>query len=149
MFDAAVAMTTDTDSNRWRFMRQHQKLVTEKERLKFAREKLEKKCAEAINRHELAKMQAEDARQRKEAKVEAHAAARAAARARREEGIALVRTGEEQNAAWLAARQREKEKADQAAAGGGEWPLPRWGGCGGGTAMRFNKTPVPRPASNR
>ena len=105
--DAAIEMTTDTNKTRMFFIRHHARLMHEEQRLKFAREKLEKKCAEAINRHELAMIHAEIALER--------ARGRSAARARQAEEADLVRTGEDQSRAWPAAHRREQEAAAQAA----------------------------------
>ena len=52
-FDNAVELTTDTDKARMFFIGQHAKLKREEQRMKFVREKLEKKCAEALDRHEV------------------------------------------------------------------------------------------------
>ena len=106
-FDAAVEMTTDTDKSRRFFIGQNMRLLFEERRLKFAREKLEKKCAEALNRRELAKIHAELALER--------ARNRAAARARRDEGVALVQAGKSYGDEWLAVRRREEQMAEQAA----------------------------------
>lgn len=106
-FDAAVELTTDTDKSRMFFIGQHAKLLFEEKRLQHAREKLEKKCAEALNRHELAKIYAEIALEREQN--------RAAARARCDEGVALAKVGEQQSHELLVKRQREKEMAEQAA----------------------------------
>lgn len=105
--DAAMEMTTDTNKTRTFFIRHHARLVHEEKRLKFAREKLEKKCAEALNRHELAKIHAEIALER--------ARGRAAVRARQAEEVDLVRTGEDQSPVWPAAHRREQEAAEQTA----------------------------------
>jgi hypothetical protein len=52
-------MTSDTNKNRLFFMRQHMRLMQGQKRLEFAREMLEKKCAEALDRHKLAMIRAE------------------------------------------------------------------------------------------
>jgi len=89
------------------FIRLQVRLRHEEQRLKLAREKLEKMCAEALNRHELAKIQAEIALE--------GARCRTAARVRQAEEADLVQTGEDQSRAWLAAQRREQEAAEQAA----------------------------------
>ena len=105
-FNAAVAMTPDTTKTRLSFIKLHAKLQIEKQRLKLAREKLQQKCAEAIDRQALAKIEAELAMERERN--------RAAARSRRQEADVLAEMGEEQSRRWLAQRRREKELAQQA-----------------------------------
>ncbi len=106
-FDAALETMPDTTETRLFFIRQHSRLMFEKERLKLAREKLERKCAEALDRYELAKIRAEIALERERS--------RTAARIRRAEKAALAQVGEEQAGVWLAARRRKQEVAEEAA----------------------------------
>jgi hypothetical protein len=116
-FDAAIEMTPDTNKNRLFFIQQHAKLQLEERHLKLAREKLVRKCEEALDRHKLAMICAEVSLEREPNRATATAGAGtgAAAGARCDEGIALAEMGEKQSAEWLAARRREKEMAEQAA----------------------------------
>ena len=116
-FDAAVNMTSDTNKNRLFFMRQHMRLMQGQKRLEFAREMLEKKCAEALDRHKFAMIRAEIVleRERNRAAVIARRTEQATVAKRGAEEIALVRRGETESRELLAARQREEELAEQAA----------------------------------
>lgn len=115
-FDAAVNMTSDTNKNRLFFIRQHVRLMQGQKRLEFAREMLEKKCEEALDRHKLAMIRAEIVleRERNRAAVIARRAEQGTV-AKRGEEIALVRMGDAESRELLAARQREEELAEQAA----------------------------------
>ena len=106
-FDAAVEMTPGTNKNHLFFIRQHALLKLEERRLEFAREKLQKKCEEILDRHKLSMIQAEITLERERN--------RAAAIAQRAEGIALAKRGDEDIRKMLVARRREQELVEQAA----------------------------------
>jgi hypothetical protein len=106
-FEAAAEMTPNDNRSRLFFMRQHGMLIFEKKRLEFAREKLGKKCVEALDRHKLAMIRAEITLERERN--------RAAVIARRAEGIALAKRGDEESRKLLAVRRREQKLAEQAA----------------------------------
>jgi len=55
-FDAAVEMPIDSEKSRMRFIGFHIQLMESKQRLTLAEQQLAQRCAEACNRHELAKL---------------------------------------------------------------------------------------------
>ena len=139
-FDAAMELTLDTPKNQIFFLRRHMALMQEEKRLELAREKLEKKCVEAINRHKLSMIQAEIALERERS--------RAAARARREEGLALAELGEEECRKQLAAHDASRNSPHRRPRPRAS-PPPPCRSCGGVTARRRRRALLPRPRARR
>ena len=110
-FDAAVKMTPDTEKTRLFFIKWYTELKNEKQRLQLAREKLQQKCEEAMDRCKVAKIQAELTLERERNR----ATALAARQTRRREAKTLIATREKQSHLLIAEHRREQEQAQQTA----------------------------------
>ena len=103
--DAACDMPLRTSRDQMALIRMRVDMMSREQRLQLEERKLEQRCREALDKHELAKLRLEFAREREEE--------RAAARARQDEERALVRQGariskelqrEQRRAEWQAER---------------------------------------------
>lgn len=104
-FDAACDMPLVSGRDQMAFIRMHVEMKGQEQKLRLQERKLEQRCREALDKHELAKLRLEFAREREEK--------RARAQARRDEELALVRHGsriskelqeEQRRAEWQAQR---------------------------------------------
>jgi hypothetical protein len=137
-FDAACDMPLTSSRDQMAFIRMHVEMKGQEQKLQLQERKLQQRCREASNKHELATMRLELARERDER--------RAAALARRDEERALVREGARiskdlQAEQWRAEWQAERDAATARAASS---PLAAltWGGSGTNRV----ETPKPEPS---
>ena len=134
-FDAACDMPFKSDRDRMAFVRLHVEMKGQEQKLQLQERKLQQRCREASNKHELATMRLELARERDER--------RAAAQARRDEERALVRQGARISKELEAEQRRAERQAerDAAIARAASSPLAvlTWGGSG------TNRVETPKP----
>lgn len=106
-FDAAAELSISSQEERIHFSRLHVALQHQSQQLRLARERLEQKCREASDRHELAKIRLEMAQQREARRVDKQA--------RRREERSVHRDGELHSEDLLAERKQAARQAQREA----------------------------------
>ena len=107
-FDAACDMPLKSDRDRMSFVRLHVAMKGQEQRLQLQERRLQQRCREASNKHELATMRLELARERDERL--------ATAQARRDEERAFVREGARITKELQAEQRRAERQAERDAA---------------------------------
>lgn len=104
-FDEAAELSLSTNREKMFFMKLYVELQSQENRLKLAERKLERRCAEARDKLELAKIRMEAVQQRKAARAAAHA------RCRRERELKKAKKQAQRE--YLAAQQRAQLRSEQ------------------------------------
>jgi hypothetical protein len=107
-FQAACDMPLTSSRDRLAFIRLHTNMMSREKRLQLEERKLEQRCQEASDKHELAKLRLEFARERERQRL--------AARAHRDEERALLAEGQKHVEELRKEQRREQWEAERKAA---------------------------------